>query len=439
MRTRERQILILILAISVLLRVMAAFYLGNEVELLPGIHDQISYHTLSLRLIEGNGLTFGEYWWPATKAGTQTAHWSYVYLGFLAMIYKIAGANPLAARLLQAVVVGLLQPYLAFLIGRRVFNNLVGLVSAGLTAIYGYFIYYAAALMTEAFYIVAILLSLYLGILITDWAKEITTRPGFRQIMKWGFYLGMALGVVVLLRQLFLLFIPLLFVWIWWRAGRKTLGVLGVSGLILVILMLPFTIFNYSRFNRFVLLNTNAGFAFFWGNHPIYGTKFEPILPDEMGSYQELIPKELKGLNEAALDQKLLKRGMQFVLDDPVRYIRLSLSRIPPYIKFWPSSESSLVSNLVRVGSFGIMLPFIVYGLIVSIIQRKKPFFKQPLSLLYLFAIVYASIHILTWTLIRYRLPIDAVFVIFAGLGIVDLINRIPKARDWLEFSIQGL
>jgi hypothetical protein len=70
MRTRERQILILILAISVLLRVMAAFYLGNEVELLPGIHDQISYHTLSLRLIEGNGLTFGEYWWPATKAGT---------------------------------------------------------------------------------------------------------------------------------------------------------------------------------------------------------------------------------------------------------------------------------------------------------------------------------------------------------------------------------
>ncbi len=439
MWNRERRILIVIITVSILLRVMAAFYLGNQIELLPGIHDQISYHTLSLRLINGYGLTFDEYWWPATKAGSPTAHWSYLYLGFLAALYKVFGVNPLVPRLLQAIGVGILQPYLAFLLGRRVFNNVVGLASAALTAIYGYFIYYSAALMTEAIYIVAILLSLYLAILITDWASELDDQPEIRRILKWGFFLGITLGIAVLLRQLFLLFVPFLFIWIWWRGGNKSLSVLGISGLFLIILMIPFTIFNYSRFNRFVLLNTNAGFAFFWGNHPIYGTKFEPILPEEMGSYQELIPEELKGLNEAALDQELLKRGIQFVIDDPVRYILLSLSRIPPYINFWPSSESGVVSNLVRVGSFGIMLPFILYGLYVSFIQRKKPLLKQPLGLLYLFVIVYAGIHILTWTLIRYRLPIDALFVIFAGLGLVDLLNRIPKARDWLELSTQGL
>lgn len=439
MWNRERRILIVVITVSILLRVMAAFYLGNQIELLPGIHDQISYHTLSLRLINGYGLTFDEYWWPATKAGSPTAHWSYLYLGFLAVLYKVFGVNPLVPRLLQAIGVGILQPYLAFLLGRRVFNNVVGLASAALTAIYGYFIYYSAALMTEAIYIVAILLSLYLAILITDWASELDDQPEIRRILKWGFFLGITLGIAVLLRQLFLLFVPFLFIWIWWRGGNKSLSVLGISGLFLIILMIPFTIFNYSRFNRFVLLNTNAGFAFFWGNHPIYGTKFEPILPEEMGSYQELIPEELKDLNEAALDQELLKRGIQFVIDDPVRYILLSLSRIPPYINFWPSSESGVVSNLVRVGSFGIMLPFILYGLYVSFIQRKKPLLKQPLGLLYLFVIVYAGIHILTWTLIRYRLPIDALFVIFAGLGLVDLLNRIPKARHWLELSTQGL
>jgi 4-amino-4-deoxy-L-arabinose transferase-like glycosyltransferase len=436
---RESRILIVIIAVSVLLRVMAAFYLGNQIELLPGIHDQISYHTLSLRLINGYGLTFDEYWWPATKAGSPTAHWSYLYLGFLAALYKVFGVYPSVPRLLQAIGVGILQPYLAFLLGRRVFNNVVGLASAALTAIYGYFIYYSAALMTEAIYIVAILLSLYLAILITDWASGLDDQPKFRRILKWGFFLGITVGIAVLLRQLFLLFVPFLYIWIWWRGGKKSLSVLGISGLFLIILFIPFTIFNYSRFNRFVLLNTNAGFAFFWGNHPIYGTKFESILPEEMGSYQELIPEELKDLNEAALDQELLKRGIQFVIDDPVRYILLSLSRIPPYINFWPSSESGLVSNLVRVGSFGIMLPFILYGLYVSFIQRKKPLLKQPLGLLYLFMIMYAGIHILTWTLIRYRLPIDALFVIFAGLGLVDLLNRIPKARDWLELSTQGL
>jgi 4-amino-4-deoxy-L-arabinose transferase-like glycosyltransferase len=439
MNRRERNILLAIIIVSVTLRVGAALYLGNEVEILPGTHDQISYHTLSLRVLDGHGLTFGELWWPATKAGSPTAHWSYLYLGFLSAIYKIFGANPLAARLLQGILVGVLQPYLAFLIGWRVFNQTIGLASAAITAIYGYFIYYAASLMTEAFYIIAIMFSLYLAILLTDRALAAEIRSGFGQVIKWGAILGITLGVIVLLRQLFLLLIPFLFAWILWRGGRKTIGPLLISGLVVIVLIIPFTIYNYSRFERFVLLNTNAGFAFYWGNHPIYGIHFESILPDEMGSYQELIPEELSGLNEAALDQELLKRGLRFVISDPVRYVRLSLSRIPPYLKFWPSSDSSMVSNIVRVGSFGIMLPFILYGLVLSFVHRSKPLFKQPLGLLYLYILIYAAVHVLTWTLIRYRLPIDAILVVFAGYGLIDLINRIPKARDWLELSAQRM
>lgn len=439
MSNRERNILLAIIIISVVLRVAAALYIGNEVEILPGTYDQISYHTLSLRLLDGHGLTFGEGWWPATQAGAQTAHWSYLYLGFLSAIYKIFGANPLAARLIQGIIAGVLQPYLAFLIGRRVFSLTVGLASAAITAIYGYFIYYAASLMTEPMYITAIMFSLYLAILLTDRSLDSDSRFGISQVLKWGVLLGLTLGIIVLLRQLFLLLIPFLFIWILWRGGRKTIASLLISGLVVVILIIPFTIYNYSRFDRFVLLNTNAGFAFFWGNHPIHGTHFESLLPPEMGSYQDLIPEELLGLNEAALDQELLKLGLQFVIDDPVRFMRLSLTRIPPYIKFWPSSESGMVSNIVRVGSFGILLPFILYGLVLSFVHRSKPLLKQPLGLLYIYIAVYAAVHILSWTLIRYRLPIDAILVVFAGYGLIDLINRIPKARDWLELSAQRM
>ncbi len=439
MNDRDWKILLPIIIVSVVLRALAALYLGNEVEILPGTHDQISYHTLSLRLISGNGLTFEEDWWPATKAGSPTAHWSYLYLGYLSAIYKLFGANPLAARLIQGILVGILQPFLAYLIGRRVFNHIVGLASAAVTAIYGYFIYYAASLMTEAFYIVAIMVSLYLAILLTDRMLTSERKYKFGQMLKWGTLIGVILVIVVLLRQLFLLFIPFLFIWIWWRAGKKATSTLLVSGVVLFILIIPFTIFNYTRFNRFVLLNTNAGFAFFWGNHPIYGTHFESILPSEMGSYQELIPEELKNLNEAELDQELLKRGVQFVIDDPVRYVLLSISRIPPYFNFWPSRESSLVSNIVRVGSFGIMLPFMLYGLVLAYLRRKKPLSKQPLGLLFLYIVIYAAIHLLTWTLIRYRLPIDAILVIFAGYSFIDLIYRIPKAREWLQLSMQRL
>jgi 4-amino-4-deoxy-L-arabinose transferase-like glycosyltransferase len=137
----------------------AAFFLGNVVENLPGTADQVSYHTLALRILGGHGFTFGEPWWPATAAGAPTAHWSYLYTLYLCAVYSLFGPNPLVARLIQALLVGLLQPYLAYWIGRHVFGEAVGLISAAITAVYAYFFYYAANLMTEAFYITAILAS----------------------------------------------------------------------------------------------------------------------------------------------------------------------------------------------------------------------------------------------------------------------------------------
>jgi hypothetical protein len=215
--------------------------------------------------------------------------------------------------------------------------------------------------------------------------------------------------------------------------GRRKLLPLAISGILLITLILPITIFNYLRFDRFVLLNTNAGFAFFWGNHPIYGTSFQPILPTE--TYLELIPPELRSLDEAALDQALLKRGIQFILDDPLRYLQLSFSRIPAYFMFWSSGDSSLVSNFSRLASFGLMWPFMLWGLILSLRRLSTAPVQRaaPLILLYLFVGIYSAIHLLTWALIRYRLPVDAVLVTFASLPLIYLFSRVPSLRRWWD------
>jgi len=307
------------------------------------------------------------------------------------------------------------------------------------TAIYTYFIYYSASLMTEPFYISAILASLLIAIWMAEPRTEPATegnRPAGRDY--WlAIGLGLTLGAVVLLRQLFLLVVPFVFLWVWWASRRRQFLPLVVSGAIIVALVIPFTIFNYQRFQRFVLLNTNAGYALFWSNHPVYGTHFEPILSSKNVSYQDLIPQELRSLDEAALDQALLRRGIQFITDDPVRYVLLSLSRIPPYFMFWPAAGSGMISNLSRVMSFGLFLPFMVYGLYRSIVDRKKFGSFQPVILLYVFMSVYTLIHVLTWTLIRYRLPVDAVLVIFAGLALVDLANRVPVLRRLVSATAQ--
>ena len=436
----------IILAVAVILRLAAALYLGDQVVQLPGTADQISYHTLAVRVLEGHGFSFPTRWWPHTAAGEPTAHWSYLYTLYLATVYRIFGIHPLAARLIQAFIVGLLQPYLAYVLAGQVYaraKNMGRVVSnrsvispatdgrqriqlgaAAITAVYIYFIYYAAALMTEPFYITAILATLTLAISLSQLAPGKAER-------RTAVALGLVISAAVLLRQLFLLFVPFLFVWLIAagyrkRSWRQAIPSLAIISALLLSAILPATIYNYARFDRFVLLNTNAGFALFWANHPIHETNFQSAL--EMGNtYWELIPAELNHLDEAALDQALLKESIRFVTDDPLRYLQLTLSRIPEYIKFWPDPASSMISNVSRLASFTLFLPFMLYGLIRSIIyyqgmaRRSRGGWVSPLTLLFLFIIVYTAIHLLSWTQIRYRLPVDAILIIFAAVGLLEL------------------
>jgi 4-amino-4-deoxy-L-arabinose transferase-like glycosyltransferase len=448
MQNRTLYYLTAIITVSIVLRLCAALYFGNEVVELPGTNDQITYHTLAQRVMEGYGFTFNDHWWPATPAGEQTAHWSYLYTFYLMGVYTLFGPYPLVARIIQAVLVGVLQPLLAFLLGRRLIHPAAGLVGAALTAFYTYFIYYSVALMTEPFFIIAVMLSLYLSVLLTErlrrsatHVKDNTGETG-RVLKKDEILLALALGlslaVAILLRQLFLLFIPVLFLWLAWFCPRRKLYLFLLPVGVIAAAILPFTVYNSSRFDTFVLLNTNAGFALFWSNHPVYANQFEPILPS--GSYYQLIPRELRHLDEAALDKALLGLGLKIIIEDPARYFSLSISRIPTLFQFWPSSDSSFISNFSRVTSFGILLPFMVVGFLASIIRLIKNEYKESRPYLFLiiaFLVFYILLHLLSWSLIRYRLPVDALLVIFAGYALVELINHIRERRLTLDKTIQ--
>lgn len=434
--------LLLVIALAVIARVASALYLGNQVQDLPGIYDQMSYDALARRVAGGAGFSFAGAHWPLTQGGAPTAHWSYLYTLYLAAVYFVSGSSPLLARVLQAVIVGILHCWLVWRIGRRIVSAPVGLAAALLSAVYLYFVYYAGALMTESFYFVGILWTL-------DCAMRLAAPPDSEERVhglpraKWRLWLelGLAIGFTALLRQVFLLFVPFLFLWLWWiclhrvrqegsyrwHMVRMWLWGSILSIVVIVTLIVPWTMRNYRAFDTFVLLNTNSGYAFFWGNHPIYGTHFVGILPGDGPSYQDLVPVELRQLNEAELDRALLKEGMKFVFDDPVRYVLLSLSRTREYFKFWPSEESSTISNLARVGSFGVLLPLILYGLWVSAVLAWKTeafSIRAMVVLLGLFCMVYTGLHLLTWALIRYRLPVDAVLLIVAAVGAADLAQR---------------
>jgi hypothetical protein len=210
------------------------------------------------------------------------------------------------------------------------------------------------------------------------------------------------------------------------RSIGLTLGRLSITLAIVTCMIAPWTMRNYLAFDRFVLLNTNAGYAFYWGNHPVHGTDFVSILPSQ--AYAILVPAHLKELDEAAMDQALLREGLSFVMHDPARYAQLSLSRVEDYFKFWPSPDSGGWSNLVRVLSFGVSLPLILCGLFLA--TTANPYSAQPSSrrgvaILCLFATTYCLVHLLSWALIRYRLPVDATLLPFAALAVVAVWDRL--------------
>lgn len=451
LRSQTAVLLGAIIAGAVLLRVGTALWQGNAVQSLPGVEDQISYDMLARQLLAGHGFTFPVNWWPVTQAGEPTAHWSFLYTLYLAAVYGLFGAEPVLARLIQAVVAGILLPWLTWRVGRRIFDDRVGLVAAALSAVYIYFFYYAGALMTETFYIISILWTL-------DCALRIAAAgpAGTKRWLPW-LELGLAMGVAILLRQLFMLVVPVVLLWLWWLAlrndrrlavSRALLARLAGSVAVIALLILPWTARNYLAFGRLVPLNTNSGYAFFWGNHPIHGDSFISILPASGPSYQELIPAELRGLDEAALDQALLRRGLAFVAQDPGRYVRLSLSRAKDYFMFWPSPDSGRVSNVARVASFGLLLPFMLYGLATARRSARAGWRAAPgswltpdagLGLLAAFAAVYTAIHLLSWALIRYRLPVDAVLLIFAASAMVQLAAALANPKtDRQQPNLEG-
>jgi hypothetical protein len=295
--------------------------------------------------------------------------------------------------------------------------------------------------MTETFYIAALLWSLQVGLQAGRRFRDGQVIP-----LRLALQLGLSLGLAALLRQSVLPWTPVLFLWLAWQArpwGRAlttwitlepacrsdfrrsyepwlpTMKTLVVATLVLLAGILPWTYRNYRVYGQFLLLNSNAGYAMYSAHHPMHGASFREFEAAPL-------PAGWWGRPEPELDRELMRLGVRFVLDDPGRYLLLSLSRVRAFFEFWPTPDTTTLHNLGRSGSFGLCLPLMLYGLYLVARSRQL---RARNSLLLLFVGFYSLLHVLTWAMVRYRLPVDGVLIVWAALALIDLHAR---ARRWL-------
>jgi 4-amino-4-deoxy-L-arabinose transferase-like glycosyltransferase len=393
--TRSRIYLLLILAAAFLVRLAAAFYLGNNISGLSGAQDEVSYSMLGHRFATGHGLTFPTAWYPWIAADTPQSYYSATMSLSLAAVYALVGYQPLVARLIMAAL-GTLVVALIMALAWQFFGRTVALVSGAIAALYAYLIFYGVTLVTETPFMLSILAAIYVSL-------RIVKSPS---LAKW-MVLGLTLAIAVLFRMAVVFYVAPLLVWIWARLESRRYMVL-LPVVVIGLSVLPFTIHNYLLWGRFLLLEAQFGHVFWNGNHPGHHGDFNPVTVFP-------IPAEiLASHNDVEITSRLLFLGVQNVLRDPGGFLLLTLTRLREFFLFWPTAKSGQVESLLRVLSFGMLWPFAVLGLL-----RSRGRWRELAPLL-LYMLALTAVYSVTWTMIRYRVPVDAVLIPFGALGVVS-------------------
>jgi tetratricopeptide (TPR) repeat protein/4-amino-4-deoxy-L-arabinose transferase-like glycosyltransferase len=266
------------------------------------------------------------------------------YPYFLASLYTVLGDSYDVPRIVQ-MLLGLANIYLAFLLGRRLFGDTVGLVTAGLMATYWGLLYFEMELQPP---VLVVTLTLGLLLFLTAWDRD--------PKLKWAIGAGLILGVFTVVRSNVLLFVPVLLVWMWWstrkRLPRRQMGQsLGVIVGGVVLLVLPVTIRNATVGGEFVPISTNGGVNLYIGNNP--DTSFvTPRIPDvtelsgsigwSLFSYYELCKgvERVEGREMSAREVSgwFSSRAWDFIGDHPGTAMGYAVKR---FLLLWGPTEVS--------------------------------------------------------------------------------------------------
>jgi hypothetical protein len=165
-----------------------------------------------------------------------------------------------------------------------------------------------------------------------------------------------------------------------------------------------------------MLLESQFGHVFWNGNHPGHQGNFHPYRTFPIP------PWVLESHNDAEITSELLSMGIDNVIRDPEQFLLLTVTRLRELFKFWPTSDSTTQANFLRLFSFGLLVPFAAIGILLSLRIRG---FLAPV---YLFLVAHIGVYSVSWTMIRYRIPVDA-FLIMFGAYTVHLGRRLVHTR----------
>jgi hypothetical protein len=385
--------------------------------------DQYSYWYYGRAIAEGHG-------YVGYLTNEPTAYYPIGFPAILAALFWVVRTTPLpdeymlAANVLH-VVVGTASVALAYLIGRRLFGRLGGLLGAAMLAVFPNLVFQVASLQLETMFIFWCLAAL--AIVVThDWSGG---PPSTRRLVAF----GAVLGVSVLIRPFSIWFVGALFVaTLLAGAGwARSLRVAAVPLAVVALMSVPWTIRNAVRLHAFVPTSTNTGDTlcldrsmdakggFRWADHEGCA---DPDLP------------------EVERNRENTRMAIEFVIDHPARELQQIGRRAK--LMFANDHDGVLAVNTLGDGAvmaedtgaalediadaaFDGVMVLAGAGLVVLVASRQRRRPEVALVLLSMSSLV--VVPLLLWGNPRFHLPISPFLAILAGGAVGTAVEALRR------------
>ena len=386
--------------------------------------DQHWYYHYAREMAEGHG-------YANATTGQPTAYYPVGYPALLAALFWFVAHTPLpddyvlAAQLVN-VLVSTATIVFAFVLARRIFDPLAGLIAAGVLAVFPNLVFQMGSLQLETMYIFWCFAALC-ALVTHDWTRG---PPPTRRLLVF----GVLLGVSVLVRPFSILFVVGVLVaahvagFGWRKAALAAAIPLGV----VVVISVPWTIRNAISLDAFVPTSTNIGDTlcldrvdgatggFQWAEHEGCA---DPTLP------------------EVERNSISTGKAIRFVLGDPVREL-IQIGRRGRLI-FATDHDGIEASSLVGQGEvvspstartlrdvadayFHVVTAMALAGLALALGRRPR----RPESVLVLVSLAaLVAVPLLLWGNPRFHLPFSPLLAVLAGGAAAAAVDRRRYSR----------
>lgn len=354
------------------------------------------YETIAVNLISGGGYSY--------EFGKPTSHREPGYPLFIAAVYELFGRQPGIVLFLQCLL-SVLTAYLAFLIGKRLFGERVGLFAAVAYSLYPQAVYYSGYFFRETISALLVTILIYAS---TRWKEDERWALGGglcaagAALTNTGLLPAAVLaGVVLRGRRLAFYFAPV------------------------VLACGAWTVRNTLLQGRLVLGSTHGG-------EELYQALIVP--PSDLGTARqtEIIAADpvytsISRADEGERNAVLTRASVEWILANPGLYASRAAAGLVKFWRLWPYRRSydhgyaalvaaSLLSDgwLVPLGLFGFWL-------------FRRRFKDAPAAWLCVAAtwVFYGLVH----AVIRYRMPLMPAVCVFAAAVLERLFGTIRAPR----------